>query len=551
MFSQDTTHTYNNIIQPAPPQLVIITMASESASSAPPAGASPPMRPPPSAKGGVGSTKATSSDSEKHELIEGRLRSLLSSLRKREPLDPSYDYLLPPSYRKHVKASLTVGKTSPKSSSSSAAAAAAAVAGGGAGGGKRTGAPAAAPAVASSAADVRLRRRLNADLRGIVETYASTPAGWRRRPNSRMIDVDFGGGGGGGGVGQQANDNGGGGARTASSSSSDGIDARLRAAFALRESKEHEQRDLVNATLKAESSKARRGWGLSQVASGGSAHPATTIWGTLPPLEEASTRKRRLDVIVRQLRDRERGAADRARWTKIAMEGRKLILNPESALRTIVAAEQRPGTSAACRPGIPAATANAGADPDQAAKRQRTTVDPEQERQQQIEEAKKRERVLRERLEREEAEAKRLIEKEREEQERRERALETPRDALHRLYEPIFAALWDMEFAALGNINPFRMVIDASTCADMGVPDYCSVIKRPMNLTFVQTKVNNKSYETLQEFLEDVDLIAKNALQYNHDPSNPYHIAAKGFRKKFRKLAKPLVESLTKGMSAK
>ena len=49
-------------------------------------------------------------------------------------------------------------------------------------------------AAASSAADVRLRRRLNADLRGIVETYASTPAGWRRRPNSRMIDVDFGGG---------------------------------------------------------------------------------------------------------------------------------------------------------------------------------------------------------------------------------------------------------------------------------------------------------------------------------------------------------------------
>ena len=417
------------------------------------------------------------------------------------------------------------------------------MAGGGATG-KRT-AAAAAPAVASSAADVRLRRRLNADLRGIVETFASTPAGWRRRPNSRMIDVDFGGGG----VGQQANDNEGGGART-TSSSSDGIDARLRAAFALRESKEHEQRDLVNATLKAESSKARRGWGLSQVASGGSAHPATTIWGTLPPLEEASARKRRLDVIARQLRDRERGAADRARWTKIAMEGRKLILNPESALRTIVAAEQRPGTLAACRPGTPA-TANAGADPDQAAKRQRTTVDPEQERQQQIEEAKKRERVLRERLEREEAEAKRLIEKEREEHERRERALETPRDALHRLYEPIFAALWDMEFAALGNINPFRMIIDASTCADMGVPDYCSVIKRPMNLTFVQTKVNKKSYETLQEFLEDVDLIAKNALQYNHDPSNPYHIAAKGFRKKFRKLAKPLVESLTKGMSTK
>jgi hypothetical protein len=547
-------------------------MVSESASSAPPAGASSSMRPPPS-KGGVVSTKTTSSDSEKHDIIEGRLRSLLSSLRKREPLDPSYDYLVPASYRKHVKASVTVAKTSPKSQSSSSSSAVEAAGGGVGGGGgddlgggrggsgrhppagKRTSGAAAAapaptpappPAVASSAADVKLRRRLNADLREIVETYASTPAGWRRRPNARMIDVDFGGGG---GVGQ-AND-GGGGARAAAPS--DGIDVRLRAAFALRESKEHEQRDLVNATLKAESLRVRRGWGLSQVA-GGSAPPATTMGGALPPLEEASARKRRLEGIARQLRDRERGAADRARWTKIAREGRNLILNPESALRMIVAAEHRPGTSAACRPGIlagAAATANASANPDQVAKRQRTTTDPEQERQQQIEEAKHRERILRERLERGEAENKRLIEKEREEQERRERALETPRDALHRLYEPIFVSLWDMEFAALGNTNPFRMVIDASTCADMGVPDYCSVIKKPMNLTFVQTKVNNKSYETLQEFLEDVDLIAKNALQYNHDPSNPYHIAAKGFRKKFRKLAKPLIESLTKGMSTK
>jgi hypothetical protein len=107
-----------------------------------------------------------------------------------------------------------------------------------------------------------------------------------------------------------------------------------------------------------------------------------------------------------------------------------------------------------------------------------------------------------------------------------------------------------MEFASLGNTNPFRMVIDKSTCADMGLHDYCDVIQKPMNLTYIQTKVNNKSYETLQEFLEDVDLIAKNALQYNVIPSDPYHIAAKEFRRKFRKMAKPLVQSLTKGMAS-
>lgn len=222
------------------------------------------------------------------------------------------------------------------------------------------------------------------------------------------------------------------------------------------------------------------------------------------------------------------------------------ILHPESTAKAILSEFQPPSP--------PHITSNAATpDPRSASlggKRKRAVfVDPERDRLDQIEEARKREKVLRDRLEREDAENKRQMIKEREEAERRERALETPRDALKRLYEPIFTALWDMEFASLGNTNPFRMVIDKSTCADMGLHDYCDVIKKPMNLTYIQTKVNNKSYETLQEFLEDVDLIAKNALQYNVIPSDPYHIAAKEFRRKFRKMAKPLVQSLTKGMA--
>lgn len=179
----------------------------------------------------------------------------------------------------------------------------------------------------------------------------------------------------------------------------------------------------------------------------------------------------------------------------------------------------------------------------------RSREDTERDQQLEIEQAKKREKTLRERIKREEAEHKRLIEKEREEEERRERALDTPRDALHRLYEPIFTALWDMEFEEVGNTNPFRVVLDAKTCADMGVPDYCDVIEKPMNLTYIQKKVNRKSYESLQEFLEDVDLIVRNALKYNPDPDTGVHIAAKRLRKTFRKLAKPLVQSLTKGLA--
>mmetsp|Transcript_23166 Transcript_23166/g.49567 ORF Transcript_23166/g.49567 Transcript_23166/m.49567 type:complete len:506 (+) Transcript_23166:32-1549(+) len=474
----------------------------------------------PSKSGGyVGSPappEPTSLDSEQHKHIEKHLRSHLAALQKREPLDPSYDSLLPVSYRKHARASANANKAAEKGGEGSKQA------------GKKSNV---------LSADVKLHRRLNANLRSIVETYASTPAGWRRRPNTRRIEIDFG----------SSNSDG----NAATAAKNDEIESKLRAAFALRESKEHEQRDLVNATLKAENAKLRRGWGFSQVtgaggAGVGAAAGAAPMAGMLPPLEEASVRKKRLEGIAKQLREKEKGAADRARWMKIALKGKGLILNPESATKDIVSGRQpgtqTEGTTIDAKPAT-------NADPVREAKRKR--VDPEQERQAQIVEAKKRERVLRERLEREEAENKRQIEKEREERERRERALETPRDALHRLYEPIFSALWDMEFPALGGTNPFRMVIDASTCADMGVPDYCEIIKKPMNLTFVQTKVNNKSYESLQEFLEDVDLIVKNALQYNSHPNNPYHIAAKGFQKKFRKLARPLVKSLTKGMAPK
>lgn len=34
--------------------------------------------------------------------------------------------------------------------------------------------------------------------------------------------------------------------------------------------------------------------------------------------------------------------------------------------------------------------------------------------------------------------------------------------------------------------------------------------------------------------------MVKNALQYNSDPTNPYHLAAKSFRIKFHELIKPL-----------
>ena len=115
---------------------------------------------------------------------------------------------------------------------------------------------------------------------------------------------------------------------------------------------------------------------------------------------------------------------------------------------------------------------------------------------------------------------------------------DTPQGAHHKYIHPIFKMLWDMEFPLLGGTNPFRVVIDRENCASCGAPDYFDVIQRPMNLTYIQRKVEHHEYATLHQFVQDVELMISNALLYNSDPRNPYHIAAKELGKKFRKACK-------------
>uniref|UniRef100_A0AAR2LGF3 ATPase family AAA domain-containing protein 2 n=1 Tax=Pygocentrus nattereri TaxID=42514 RepID=A0AAR2LGF3_PYGNA len=54
------------------------------------------------------------------------------------------------------------------------------------------------------------------------------------------------------------------------------------------------------------------------------------------------------------------------------------------------------------------------------------------------------------------------------------------------------------------------------------VPDYTTVIKQPMDLSTVLSKIDLHKYVTVKDFLHDVDLIWKNALEYNpdRDPSD-------------------------------
>jgi hypothetical protein len=88
------------------------------------------------------------------------------------------------------------------------------------------------------------------------------------------------------------------------------------------------------------------------------------------------------------------------------------------------------------------------------------------------------------------------------------RKAESPQQALHKIIEPVFKKLWDMEFAALNNTNPFRIVIDRDNCASIGAPDYFSVITIPMNLTYIKRKIDSEQYTTLQQFFVSTTRIA-------------------------------------------
>ncbi|KAM4029276.1 ATPase family AAA domain-containing protein 2 isoform 1-T1 [Anomaloglossus baeobatrachus] len=52
------------------------------------------------------------------------------------------------------------------------------------------------------------------------------------------------------------------------------------------------------------------------------------------------------------------------------------------------------------------------------------------------------------------------------------------------------------------------------------VPDYVTVIAQPMDLSTVISKIDLHKYQTIKEYLKDIDLICSNALEYNPD-KNP------------------------------
>lgn len=49
------------------------------------------------------------------------------------------------------------------------------------------------------------------------------------------------------------------------------------------------------------------------------------------------------------------------------------------------------------------------------------------------------------------------------------------------------------------------------------MPDYYDIIKKPMDLSTMMSKIDLHQYQTVKEFLEDINQITLNALEYNPD----------------------------------
>jgi len=283
----------------------------------------------------------------------------------------------------------------------------------------------------------------------------------------------------------------------------------MRSAFTLRECKPFEQKSLIAASLAT--SLARR-----------------VPWSNV----DEATRKRHIQAMSLGTREKEQKKIRLAKMHNEIISAKNKNLATEEALMRMKKSEALDkGDDKVDQPARLK---------DKERKESKERQSDERERMRNIKKTKERERERVESRRRLEEEAESKIEEEK----RRAQEKESPQQALHRLYEPMFRRLWNMEFSNLNNTNPFRIVIDKDNCVAMGVPDYCDIIKKPMNLTYVQEKVESISYKTLKDFFEDITMLINNALLYNSDSSNEYHKAALQMKKRAKKEYKLVLEKI-------
>ncbi|CAB41059.2 SWR1 complex bromodomain subunit bdf1 [Schizosaccharomyces pombe] len=77
---------------------------------------------------------------------------------------------------------------------------------------------------------------------------------------------------------------------------------------------------------------------------------------------------------------------------------------------------------------------------------------------------------------------------------------------------------------------PFYQPVDPVAC---DCPDYFDVIKEPMDLSTIQSKLNKNEYSTLEEFESDILLMFNNCFTYN-PPGTPVHVMGRQLENVFK-----------------
>lgn len=71
---------------------------------------------------------------------------------------------------------------------------------------------------------------------------------------------------------------------------------------------------------------------------------------------------------------------------------------------------------------------------------------------------------------------------------------------------------------------PFRVPVDAQL---LNIPDYNEIIKDPMDLLTIATKMDNGLYKNPWNFCDDIWLMLENAWLYNRKNSKVYKFSTK------------------------
>lgn len=59
----------------------------------------------------------------------------------------------------------------------------------------------------------------------------------------------------------------------------------------------------------------------------------------------------------------------------------------------------------------------------------------------------------------------------------------------------------------------------------MGLSDYLDVVKCPMDLGTIKSKIESNNYNSIEEIANDIRLVWTNCMLYNRDGSEFYHLA--------------------------